>query len=223
MTTKDSIIIPGEIIISEISFRDRLKKTKALLFDWDGIFNDGQKGIDSSSFNEIDSMGINMLRFGYYLHHGSLPICVIVTGEKNDTAIKWAEREHFHAVYMKVKNKSDVLESLEMEHGLSHEEMLFVFDDIHDLALAKKTGCGILVKNKGAEMFRRYCAEHRLCDYITHNSGGSYALREISEVILSLLGLYNRTVEARIEFNGIYQDYFQMRNQITTHIQVLKY
>ena len=110
MDTRDSIIIPGEIVSGEIALRDKLAHIKALLFDWDGIFNSGEKGQIPSSFNEIDSMGINMLRFGYYLLHDENPVTGLVTGERNETAVKWAEREHFHAVYLKVKHKADILE-----------------------------------------------------------------------------------------------------------------
>ena len=223
MDTRDSIIIPGEIISSEISFRDKLSHIKALLFDWDGIFNSGEKGHVPSTYNEIDSMGINMLRFGYYLLHGENPVTGIVTGEKNETALHWAEREHFHAVYFKALNKADILESFQLEYGINPGEILFVFDDIHDLSLAKKAGCSILVPNAGGRMFARYCRENKLCDYISKNSGGSNALREISEVILGLLGLFIRTVKHRAEYSETYSDYFQMRNLVKTRVQEMKY
>ena len=215
--------MPGDIIHSEIALRDKLQHIKAILFDWDGIFNSGEKGHIPSSFNEIDSMGINMLRFGYYLLHGENPITGIVTGEKNETAIKWSEREHLHAVYLKVKHKVDILEPFQSEYGIQPKEIMFVFDDIHDLSLAKEIGCGFLVRNEGARMFSRYCIEHKLCDYVTKNTGGSHALREISEVILGLLGLFTKTVENRMEFSEIYKDYLHMRNLAKTNIQELKY
>jgi 3-deoxy-D-manno-octulosonate 8-phosphate phosphatase (KDO 8-P phosphatase) len=223
LETRDSILVPGDVIHSEIALRDKLHHIKAILFDWDGIFNSGEKGHIPSTFNEIDSMGINMLRFGYYLLHGENPITGIVTGEKNETAIKWSEREHLHAVYLKVKHKADILESFQLEYGIQPREILFVFDDIHDLSLAKETGCGMLVRNEGARMFSRYCTEHKLCDYVTKNTGGSHALREISEVVLGLLGLFSKTVENRMEFSGIYKDYLQMRNLVKTNIRELKY
>ena len=223
MDTRDSIIIPGEIVSGEIALRDKLNHIKALLFDWDGIFNSAEKGEIPSSFNEIDSMGINMLRFGYYLLHGENPVTGIVTGERNETAVKWAEREHFHAVYLKVKHKADILESFELEYGIQPHEILFVFDDIHDISLAKEVGCSFLVRNSGARMFERYCRENKLCDYITINSGGNNALREISEVVLGMLGMFTKTVEERMAFSETYNDYLQIRNLSKTNIRELKY
>ena len=108
--------IPGEIVFNEISLRDRVKHIKALVFDWDGVFNSGEKGEVPSSFNEIDSMGINMLRFGYYLHNGENPYTAIVTGATNKTAKEWAEREHFHSVFFNVKHKADALNLMEKEY-----------------------------------------------------------------------------------------------------------
>jgi 3-deoxy-D-manno-octulosonate 8-phosphate phosphatase (KDO 8-P phosphatase) len=38
----------------------RLARTKAVLFDWDGVFNDGFKDAEGgSSFSEVGGMGVN--------------------------------------------------------------------------------------------------------------------------------------------------------------------
>jgi 3-deoxy-D-manno-octulosonate 8-phosphate phosphatase (KDO 8-P phosphatase) len=211
----------GELVIRTDEFRKKIKDIKLLVFDWDGIFNDGSKSQMSSSFNEIDSMGINMLRFGYFLRNRQNPITAIVTGERNDTAIHWAEREHFHYVFFKVKNKADVQKHLLHGNNMNHEDILFVFDDIHDLSLAMNAGLRILVKNPGAKLFADYCKKMKYCDYITKNSGGNLALREISELILNQLDLFERTIENRMNFHGVYSDYFQIRNLVKTTVQEL--
>jgi len=222
LDTRDSIIVPGEVVSGEIALRDKLHHVKALLFDWDGIFNSGEKGEVPSSFNEIDSMGVNMLRFGYFLLHGENPITAIVTGARNETAIQWAEREHFHTVYLRVKHKADILETFQMEHGVRPGEMLFVFDDIHDLSLAKEVGCRMLIKNHGARMFEKYCKENKLCDYISSNTGGTNALREVSEVVLGMLGMFTKTLEHRMTFSELYREYLEMRNLSKTKIIELR-
>jgi 3-deoxy-D-manno-octulosonate 8-phosphate phosphatase (KDO 8-P phosphatase) len=215
--------IPGKIVSPVDYLTKKLKKVRALVFDWDGIFNNGVKGDIPSTFSEIDSMGINMLRFGYYLLHNQNPITTIVTGERNETAIHWAEREHFHSIFLKVKNKVDVLGTLEESHSIHRDEILFVFDDIHDLSLARVCGVKFLVRNRGARSFARYCRKRNDCDYVTRNPGGDHALREISETVLGLLDLFGKTIEHRVEFNGIYREYWQIRNQIKTRVEELKY
>ena len=63
----------GAKFITPISEIDRkLTHIKAFVFDWDGVFNNGVKNENkSSNFNEIDSMGTNMLRFSYFLKYSS--------------------------------------------------------------------------------------------------------------------------------------------------------
>jgi 3-deoxy-D-manno-octulosonate 8-phosphate phosphatase (KDO 8-P phosphatase) len=216
-------ITQGKVVGHPDTLIKKLQKVRALIFDWDGIFNNGAKGQIPSTFSEIDSMGINMLRFGYYLLHKKNPVSAIVTGERNETAIHWAEREHFHSVYLKVKNKVDILDMLEKENNITRDEILFVFDDIHDLSLAKECGVKFLVRNKGARFFSRYCRKMNYCDYVTKNPGGDHALREISETVLNKLDLFEKTIEYRVEFKGIYSDYLQMRNRVETKIEELKY
>ena len=58
----------AEFVISAEEIAQKFSQIKAFVFDWDGVFNTGEKnGGGSSSFNEIDSMGTNLLRFSYYL------------------------------------------------------------------------------------------------------------------------------------------------------------
>ena len=48
------------VIGSEKELLRRLARTKAVLFDWDGVFNDGFKDAEGgSSFSEVGSMGVN--------------------------------------------------------------------------------------------------------------------------------------------------------------------
>ena len=57
----------GVFITDVAIIQQKLQQVKAFIFDWDGVFNDGRKDIQGNSgFSEIDSMGINMMRFSYY-------------------------------------------------------------------------------------------------------------------------------------------------------------
>lgn len=214
---------PGELVTTPEDFLGKAGKVRALIFDWDGIFNDGRKGEVPSTFNEVDSMGINMLRFGYYLLHGTLPYAAIVTGEKNETAWQWAQREHFHAVFFRVKHKIQVLDDICGENGLRPDESAFFFDDIHDLSLAGAVGLRIMVRNAGASLLADYCRKHQETDYITKNHGGNMALREVSEMILENLGLFEKTVARRSHFDESYQEYLSARDQVKSRLHEVKH
>lgn len=195
----------GKFIIPPASLKDKLQNIKALIFDWDGVFNNGEKGEIPSTFNEVDSMGINMLRFGYYMILRHIPYTAIVTGETNQTAFKWAKRERLDNVFFQVKHKVELLAQLKMKQGIEPDQVLFVYDDILDLSLAKEVGTRFLVNRKANPLFNAYCIKNNLCDYITFSSGNNNAIREISEVVLDALGKFDMTIEERIIFDGEYK------------------
>lgn len=178
-----------------------------MLFDWDGVFNSGEKGGFPSSFSEVDSMGINMLRFGIFLMNGQIPFTAIVTGETNQAAFRWAKRERFDNVFFQVKNKVELLPILKEERNINADEVLFVFDDILDLSLARQVGVRFLVNRKSNPLFNAYCIKHGICDYLTYSSGNEHAIREISELALDVIGKFDETMEERIQFNGIYKKF----------------
>ena len=206
----------GEFITPPKKLRDKLNNIKAILLDWDGVFNSGEKGEIPSSFSEVDSMGVNMLRFGYYMILGHVPYTAIVTGETNQTAFTWAKREQFDNVFYQVKHKVDLLSQLKAEQGIEPDQILFVFDDILDLSLAKEVGARFLVNRKANPLFSAYCIKNKLCDYLTYSSGNENAVREISEVTLDALGKFDATVEERILFDGIYRQYMDEKMAKTT-------
>src|SRR5512138_1919784 len=103
----------GIFLTSPKEIGSALKTIKAFIFDWDGVFNDGRKtSVSDSSFSEIDSMGINLLRFDYWLRYNRFPQMFIITGMKNETAAGFARREHFDGIFQNSKNKKEALECL---------------------------------------------------------------------------------------------------------------
>ena len=213
----------GTCIADSKTIVRKLGRIRALIFDWDGVFHSGRKNGDGeSTFSEVDSMGVNMVRFAYYLKNGSIPYTAIVTGEDNRTAHYFAKREHFDHVFYKIKNKVEMLDWLKENKGFANEEVLFVFDDILDLSVARICGLRFLVEQEASFMFKQYCIDNHLCDYISKNNANNHAVREIAELILSLLGVYNKVIEKRIAYATEYTDYYSDRNSLETVIATLK-
>ncbi len=208
--------IGAEFVTDALSIKKKLLHTHALLLDWDGVFNDGTKGKLPSCFSEVDSMGINMLRFGFYLQNNCLPFTAIITGEENQTALQWAQREHLNAVFFLAKKKENLLPWLKVKEKIIPQQTLFCFDDLLDIALARWVGTRWMVRRKANPLFLNYCKKHEYCDYITACTGSTHALREISEVALSLLGRLEETFQKRIAFAEHYQEYLAERNNKKT-------
>lgn len=203
--------------IAEI--QSRLTSVSSFIFDWDGVFNDGRKGISSSSgFTETDSMGTNLLRFSYWKDRGTLPFTAILTGEENPDAKKLAEREHFNLLFQKVKNKSDIFSRLREDYQIEAKNIAYIFDDVLDLPVAEQCGVRICIRTDASLLLHRYITEHSLCDYRTGLSGGNNAVREASELLIGLRGNYDAILQERIAYSETYQRYFSERQEISTKV-----
>jgi len=161
-------------------------------------------------------MGLNMLRFSGYLKDGKLPLIFIITGENNLPALKLAQREHFAAVYLSVRNKLQALEHIENKFGIKSNEVAFAFDDILDLGLAKEVALRFQVNRKSNPLMDAFVKTEKLVDYKTASEGQEHAVREICELIIGLNGNYNQTVSNRMRFSPEYQTYLKLRNSINS-------
>ncbi len=196
-----------------------LNHIESILLDWDGVFTDGRKDKSrNSTYSELDTMGLNMLRFGYWLlTHRLLPI-LIVTGEENLTAGFVVERDHFDGVYYGIKNKSTIDQKIESDFNISIAKSIFIFDDILDLSLLRKCAMGFGIGNGSMPLFRELIKKEDKCTYLSANSGSNHGIREISELILGMMGKFEQTVENRTIYSADYQCYLKERNQIKPRI-----
>ncbi len=161
-------------------------------------------------------MGINMLRFSYWLQHGQVPYTAIISGEHNKASFHLATREHFQSAYYKIANKTDALEHLCKTRALKAEEIAFVFDDILDVSMARKCGIRILVNRPGPSLFQKYIADHKLADYVTAAHSGRYAVRECCELIMGFQNSFETAIEERSAFSAKYTRYLRARNEMPT-------
>lgn len=206
----------GGVFIRPSSFiADRLEKVKAIVFDWDGVFHSGAKNADgSSTFSEIDSMGVNLLRFALYLRDGAIPPTAIFTGEINPTAQAFATREHFTEVQFKAKEKVAALNDFCATHQLKPEEIAFVFDDVLDLGMAAQVGLRIMVGRLSSSMLLEYVQERELAEYLTASDAHEGAVREFCELAIALMDKYEEVVDHRVSYSETYKTYWNLRQSI---------
>lgn len=206
----------GQFITPADGLAEKIKKVRAIVFDWDGVFNDGSKTeAGSSSFSEVDSMGTNLLRFGLWLHHGGqLPVAAIITGVTNSLSETLVRREHFHASYSQAKHKIDVLRHLLEQHNLQPAEVAFFFDDALDLSVAEVAGVRIMIRRDANPLFTKYVVQNGLADYITGSQSGQFAVREGCELLLGLLGQFDTVMAERLRYKPVYDQYYQQRQAV---------
>lgn len=215
-TEKTFTALGGQFVTPVDILTEKLRSIRAIVFDWDGVFNDGVKTeAGSSSFSEVDSMGTNLLRFGFWLHHGGqLPAVAIVTGVTNNLADALVRREHFHACYSQAKHKVEVLAHFLDEHNLQPQEVAFFFDDALDLSVAEIAGVRIMVRRNANPLFTDYVVKNGLADYVTGNQSGQFAVREGCELMLGLLGQFDTVMAERLRYRPVYDQYYQQRQAI---------
>lgn len=205
---------------NEQELKERIASIRMLIFDWDGVFNNGFKnGSGSSHFSEIDSMGINLLRYGLYQLGGNLPRTYIISGASNASARAFAEREHFDGVYLNYKNKLDAFQRMLEKHRIKKEETAFFFDDVLDLGLAEQVGFRVFMGNGHSSAFSAFVQKKKLWDLIPARSGKDHGLRESCDLMLTALGIYDNVVEDRLNYTDVYSEYWKKRQSIPTRYQ----
>jgi 3-deoxy-D-manno-octulosonate 8-phosphate phosphatase (KDO 8-P phosphatase) len=207
----------GTFVIPSEEIRASLTGIRLFIFDWDGVFNDGIKtGESGSTFSEIDSMGINMLRFSYYLKYKRIPLVFIITGMNNYSALEFSKREHFDGIFMNLKNKRSGLDSICETFKVTPDDAAFFFDDVIDLEVARKCKLALFVDNKSNPLLLNYIKLNNIASYITGSPAGHHAVREICELLVGLNGNYDQAVTLRSGFSGEYEEYLRTRNEIVT-------
>ncbi|MGZ4099827.1 MAG: phosphatase [Bacteroidia bacterium] len=212
------LAIGGKFITPFDELKAKLKNIKAIIYDWDGVFNNGSKtGEGTSQFSEVDSMGTNLLRYSLFLKNGQLPVSAVISGEKNDTAFYFCKRECFHYSFFKAaNNKIDALNFICEKEKIQSHEVAYFFDDVLDLSIAELCGVRILVDQKANPLFINYCIKNNLVDYQTACAGGNHAVRESTELLIELNDNYDKVITDRKNSAKEYKDYLDKRKSIAT-------
>ncbi len=147
-----------------------------LLTDVDGVLTDGgmyytKNGDVMKKFHARDGMGVNILL------RNKIPT-VIVTKEKNMISKKWAKQMNISLVLDGVKKKEEVVDKICKKFLVKPNEIAFIGDDVNDIELMKKIGFSATPKDGIKDAIK-------ISDYHCKSFGGSGALREIVDLIVS--------------------------------------
>ncbi|WP_457601422.1 KdsC family phosphatase [Hydrogenivirga sp.] len=160
-----------------MSLRSRAKKLKLLLMDVDGVLTDGrlfytEGGERIKVFNVHDGLGIKLLqRTGI--------MTGVISGRESEALRNRLSELGIEEVFMGRTEKDSVLKDIVSRHGLSHEEIGFMGDDLVDIPVMKRVGFPVAVRN-APEVVKSYAV------YITSREGGKGAVREVCDLILRL-------------------------------------
>ncbi len=158
------------------NFLAKLKKVKLLILDVDGVLTDnsvyvGSAGNEYKAFHIQDGFGI------FLLQQAAKVKVALISGRYSKSTEFRAKELEIEMVYNGYTDKGKALEEIREKTNLDYTEMVYVGDDLPDLPVLRKTGVAITVNNAQAEV-------KKVCDYVTKNSGGNGAVREVIDLIL---------------------------------------
>ena len=164
----------------------QIKKIKLLALDVDGVLtngniNIGQDGKETKVFDVQDGFGIVIIR------HAGIKTAII-SARRAGAVIFRAKDLKIDKVYQDAYPKIDAYEKMLRELKLKDEEVCFLGDDLPDLCILKRVGFAVSVPNGRSEV-------KKMAHYVTKNSGGKGAVREVVELILKSQNKWDKIVK----------------------------
>lgn len=155
---------------------DKAKKIKLAIFDVDGVLTDGKiyftsNGLEYKAFHSQDGLGIKMLL------RSQIEVAIITARHSPLVSIRMDELGVRH-VFQGQENKMTAYASLKSALNIQDHEIAYTGDDLNDIAPIRCSGLGIAVANASPFVIQQ-------ADWTTSRVGGSGAVREVCELILS--------------------------------------
>ena len=166
------------LTLDELS--QRAEKIKLVISDNDGVFTDNgvyysERGEEMKRYSIRDGMGVERLR-----NRGIETS--IMTGEVSPSLKKRAEKLGMKRLYLGVKDKLSMLETVLAETGLHRFELAYIGDDVNDVEIMEEIGReGLTASPRDATVFVEPYSHYR-----AQADGGYGAFRDFAEWLLAL-------------------------------------
>lgn len=153
-------------------------KIKGVVFDFDGVFTDNtvyidQEGNELVGCNRSDGHGISLLKkTGVRL--------LILTSERVPIASRRAQKLGVECRHVTQSDKSLELEAWARQNELELSEIIFLGNDINDVACLKSVGCGVVVADA-------FPVAEEAARFKLSKAGGRGAVRELCDLIISAM------------------------------------
>ena len=164
------------------SQRRRLAQIQLVVLDVDGVLTDGglwygPQGELIKRFDVRDGLGIRLLQ------HAGLEIAFLSGGRGGATEVRAAHLGIRHCL-VGARDKVVALQDLARRLAVPPSAILFVGDDLNDLALQGVVGLLVSTGDGAAPLRRR-------ADLVLLRHGGGGAVRELAERLLRARGLWS--------------------------------
>lgn len=167
-----------------------MNNIKLFITDIDGVWTDGgmyydQTGNEWKKFNTADSAGVLFLKLL------NIPTAII-TGEDTQIVQRRADKLGITHLFLGIKDKVAVAQSLCQKLGISLNEVAYIGDDINDILLLQKVGLSACPAN--APIYVKKYADWQL-----NVRGGDGAFRAFAERYLEEKGRLQEALSLYLE------------------------
>ncbi len=153
------------------------KKITTFVFDVDGVLTDGtvlvlENGLQARQMHIKDGFGLQMaVRNGFRV--------LIISGGNSEPVKDRLEKLGITDVHMGVENKKELLSAYVKKNNLNWEEVLYMADDLPDLASLKMAGVSSCPADAVTEI-------KAMAKYISPVNGGFGCVRDVIEKVLKV-------------------------------------
>ncbi len=169
--------------------KSRIKDIEAVFMDVDGVLTNGMiilggKDLELKCFHVRDGMAITIAR------QCGMKIGFI-TSRSSDIVKRRGEELGVDYIFQGIHDKVAKLREISNSQNIPLNRICYVGDDINDIPVLRKVGFSATVYDAPAEV-------KSSVDYISCNRGGSEAVRDIIQQILTAQGKWSQTIEMMI-------------------------
>jgi 3-deoxy-D-manno-octulosonate 8-phosphate phosphatase (KDO 8-P phosphatase) len=168
----------------------RAAKIKMLLMDVDGVLTDGKLYfvpdstggmVESKAFDSQDGIGLQWCQWKG-IRTG------VISGRNSPATVERAKQVKMNYVYQGHTEKIPIIEEILADAKIAKEEVAYIGDDLTDVVVFHRVGLGIATANARPEVKQE-------AHWVTHNVGGSGAVRDAVEMIFQAQGWWNEILD----------------------------
>ena len=171
-----------------MNYKSKLNQIKAVVLDVDGVLTDGSvilmpDGSMIRTMNTRDGYAMQLaVKQGYHI--------AIISGGNDESVRSRLRYLGITDVYLASQNKTEDFEDFLFKYGLKAEEVMYMGDDIPDLAVMKLVGLPSCPRNAAPEVRQRSL-------YVSQIDGGKGCVRDILEQMMKVQGKWYNDTEVK--------------------------
>lgn len=176
--------------VSEQDLHSLAADIKILLMDVDGVLTDGRlyfipgpdgKMTETKGFDSQDGIALRWLSW-YGIKTG------VISGRDSPATLERAQQVNMTWVFQGHIEKIPLLEKIMEESKVPPSQIAYVGDDLTDVVIMRRVGLSFATANAREEVKRAATA-------VTAATGGSGAIREVIEVLLKSMGVWEELLK----------------------------